>query len=146
MKILFKKEGNFLIPFNQKENEKISKLKDGNYQVEINNCDIRTISQNSAMWLFANMVAASLNNAGATFDKLLKQNKYSAEIEWNKDLVIDMLWKPIQVAVTNKKSTTQLEKSEIDKVYDALNRYLTVRVGIDHIPFPSVENIKENNV
>ena len=143
MKILFKKEGNFLIPLNEKENQKLVSLKDGNYQVEINNVDLRTLSQNSSLWLFANMVAVQLNNAGFTFDKLLKDGKYTAEVDWNKDLVIDQLWKPIQKAITNKKSTTQLEKSEIDKVYEALNKYLTVRVGIEHIPFPSVENIKE---
>lgn len=118
-------------------------LKDGIYLVEPKNSDTRTLSQNSALWLYMNMVAVQLNNGGFSFDKLLKEGKYTAEVEWNKDLVMEQLWKPIQMAVTNKKSTTQLDKKEIDRIYENVNKYLTVRVGINHIPFPSIENIKE---
>ena len=50
-----------------------------------------------------------------------------------------MLWKPIQEAVLQKKSTTELKRKEIDDVYDTINLALGQKFGI-HVPFPTIEN------
>lgn len=137
MNITFEKRGNMLIPYDKEEIEKLNKLKDGIYQVKLSNLDLRTLAQNRAFHLYFNMVAVQLNNSGLYINKLIKENKYKADIDWSGNLVKEQLWKPIQNAILDKKSTTQLEKAEVDRVYNTLNRYLS-GMGIS-VPFPNRE-------
>ena len=137
MNITFEKRGNMLIPYDKEEIEKLNKLKDGIYQVKLSNLDLRTLAQNRAFHLYFTMVAVQLNNSGLYINKLIKENKYKADIDWSGNLVKEQLWKPIQNAILDKKSTTQLEKSEVDRVYNTLNRYLS-GMGIS-VPFPNRE-------
>lgn len=137
MNITFEKRGNMLIPYDKEEIEKLNKLKDGIYQVKLSNLDLRTLTQNRAFHLYFTMVAVQLNNSGLYINKLIKENKYKADIDWSGDLVKNQLWRPIMEAILDKKSTTQLEKSEVDMVYNTLNRYLS-NMGIS-VPFPNAE-------
>lgn len=137
MNIAFEKKGNMLIPYDKEEIEKLNKLKDGIYQVKLSNLDLRTLTQNRAFHLYFTMVAVQLNNSGLYINKLIKEEKYKADIDWSGNLVKEQLWKPIQNAILDKKSTTQLEKAEVDRVYNTLNRYLS-GMGIS-VPFPNRE-------
>lgn len=137
MNITFEKRGNMLIPYDKEEIEKLNKLKDGIYEVKLSNMDLRTLAQNRAFHLYFTMVAVQLNNSGLYINKLIKENKYKADIDWSGNLVKEQLWKPIQNAILDKKSTTQLEKAEVDRVYNTLNRYLS-GIGIS-VPFPNRE-------
>lgn len=98
----------------------------------------RTITQNSALHLFFEMLACELNNAGYDMRKVMKEN---VDIPWNKDTVKEYLWKPVQEMQLLKKSTTELEKKEVDLIYETLNRHLGERFGI-HVEFPSEETLK----
>lgn len=137
MNITFEKRVNMLIPYDKEEIEKLNKLKDGIYEVKLSNMDLRTLAQNRAFHLYFTMVAVQLNNSGLYINKLIKENKYKADIDWSGDLVKNQLWRPIMEAILDKKSTTQLEKSEVDRVYNTLNRYLS-GMGIS-VPFPNRE-------
>lgn len=137
MNITFEKRGNMLIPYDKEEIDKLNKLKDGIYKVKLSNMDLRTLTQNRAFHLYFTMVAVQLNNSGLYINKLIKEEKYKADIDWSGNLVKEQLWKPIQNAILDKKSTTQLEKAEVDRVYNTLNRYLS-RMGIS-VPFPNRE-------
>ena len=139
MNITFEKRGNMLIPYDKEEIEKLNKLKDGIYQVKLSNLDLRTLTQNRAFHLYFTMVAVQLNNSGLYINKLIKENKYKADIDWSGNLVKEQLWKPIQNAILDKKSTTQLEKSEVDRVYNTLNRYLS-GMGVS-VPFPNRDKL-----
>lgn len=58
------------------------------------------------------------------------------DLDWDKESVKDLLWRPAQKALLKKSSTTELNKlQDIDKVWEHLNRYLGVNFGI-HVPFP----------
>jgi hypothetical protein len=93
----------------------------------------RTQNQNSALWLYFTHLAKALNDAGLDMKKVLKP---SVQITWNKDLVHDHLWVPIQKSVLGTESTKDLKKiGEIDQVYDIINRHISEQFGI-HIPFP----------
>jgi len=70
-------------------------------------------------------------------NKLIREDKYKADINWSGTLVKEQLWKPIQLAILDKKSTTQLEEVEVDRIYNTLNRYLS-NMGIS-VPFPNAE-------
>jgi len=66
--------------------------------------------------------------------------KPSIDIDWNPVNVKQYLWRPIQIAITQKKSTTELSKSqEIEKIHDILMRHLGEKFGLEYIPFPSME-------
>ena len=93
----------------------------------------RTLKQNSAIHVYFNLLAKTLNDAGLDQRKLLKQ---SIQIPWNADSVKEHLWKPIQEVVTQDKSTTKLDIKQVSEVYDVLSRHLAERHGI-LVDFPS---------
>lgn len=117
-------------------------LRDGIYVAKVNNQDLRTKAQNSAMHLYFTHLANELNGAGYSFTKVISDPElYKAEIEWSPLLVKEKLWKPIQEALYNKRSTTQLTKEDITRVYDNVNNYTSKRLKLG-VPFPHYE-IKE---
>lgn len=95
---------------------------------------IRTPDQNAALHLYFTMLADELNAAGYTVQLVLKEK---IDLDWDKDKVKELLWRPAQQAITGKKSTTSLNKvSDIDEIFEHLNRHIGEKFGI-HIPFPS---------
>lgn len=131
MKIVFKIEMGQVIPYSIDDKETLSKLKDGVYEVDIKNMDMRTIKQNSAMHKYFALLAKTFNDAGLTISKVIK-----IDVEWTPTTVKDILWRKIQESLLDKKSTTKLNKDEIVKVYDVLNRSLSEKLGV-HVPFPT---------
>lgn len=97
----------------------------------------RTIQQNKATWLYLTMLSDELNQAGLDQRKVLKP---SIQIPWTKDAAHDRLWIPIQEALYNTDSTTQLTTEQITLVYETLNRHLGETTSV-HVPFPSKEEI-----
>lgn len=97
----------------------------------------RTLQQNKALHLWFQLVADELNGAGLDMKKVLKP---SVDIEWNKYTIKEYLWRPVQYAQLHKKSTTRLNKNDLDKVYETLNRFLGEKFGV-HVEFPSIESI-----
>ena len=100
---------------------------------------VRTLPQNNALHLWFDYVSKELNEKGFTLQKILAM---SIEINWTPELVKTVLWKSVQEAITGKKSTTQLDKvSEIDTVYEHLNRFFAEKCNGIHIPFPNKDQI-----
>ena len=95
----------------------------------------RTGQQNKALHKFCEMLAEALNDAGYTVQKTLR---HDVDIPWNKDLVKELLWKPIQVAMTDKESTTELTTVEPSQIYEVLNLHLGEKLKI-HVEWPSEE-------
>ena len=115
------------------DKEVLESLKDGYYEVDIKNMDYRTIRQNRALHKYFTFVSEALNDAGYDIKTVIK-----ADVSWSPENIKDMMWRPLQIALLNKKSTTKLKKEEIDTVYDVMNRLLGERFGI-YVPFPSRE-------
>jgi len=99
--------------------------------LQIDENDKRTISQNSAMHKYFSMVSSALNNAGLDIKKTLV-----VDVNWSSHTVKEIMWKGIQKALLNKTSTTKLNRNEVTKVYETLNRMLAERYGI-YVEFPS---------
>lgn len=103
---------------------------------------VRSGPQNSALHVYYEHLATALNekNLGCKFilgDK-------TVELDWTPNLIKEMIWRPIQIALTGKTSTTQLDKvSEIDKIYDHLNRLFSNEPFMVHVPFPNDETKNE---
>jgi predicted restriction endonuclease len=100
----------------------------------------RTDRQNRALHLFFRMVADELNAGGYDVQIVLKEK---LGVDWTPALVKEILWKTAQRWILQKKSTTELNKSEdITKIYEHLNRHISEKFGV-HIPFPHFENEKD---
>jgi hypothetical protein len=100
---------------------------------------VRSSPQNRSLHLYYEHLAQALNEGGLTVKKLLE---HTIDLEWSGRTVKELIWRPIQIALTGKESTADLDKvSEIDLVYDHINRFISTK-GI-HVPFPSELNKHE---
>lgn len=97
----------------------------------------RTSRQNRALHLLFDHLAKELSGAGLDMRKTLKEG---VEIPWSGSTVKEYLWRPIQQAQLQKKSTTDLTTKEIDAVFETINRHLGERFGL-HVDFPSIESL-----
>jgi hypothetical protein len=102
----------------------------------------RTLPQNSALHLYYTLLANEFNENGLDVMHTLRQD---IEVPWTPILVKELIWKKIQKVMLNKKSTTELSKTEdIDKIYDTINRWTSIKFGIS-IPFPSEEELNNKS-
>ena len=98
---------------------------------------LRTPRQNNSLHLYLELVAEALNDAGYSIQEVLKN--FTMELDWSKESVKEILWRTAQKKMLGKKSTTELRKQEdIDKVFEAMTRFLGEKLQIEYIPWPSV--------
>ena len=100
----------------------------------------RTLQQNRALHKLFGMISEQLNLAGLDVRMVLKPG---IEISWTPDMVKEYLWRPIQKAMLNKTSTTELTTKEIDEAFAPLKHHLAEKFGIEQ-EFPSLESIINN--
>lgn len=93
----------------------------------------RTNKQNASIHKYCSMLSTTLNDAGLDQRKMLKPE---VEIPWSMESVKDKLWRPIQMAMFDKKSSAKLDTLEVSRVYDVLNRHTASKLGVS-VPFPS---------
>lgn len=97
----------------------------------------RTVQQNKALHVYFSLIANALNDGGYDMRKVLKPE---VEIPWSPRAVKEYLWRPVMKIQLQKASTTQMSTTDIDLVFDTINRHLGEKFGI-HEPFPSLEEI-----
>lgn len=97
--------------------------------------DKRTLTQNRAMHKFFEMLSEDLTLAGLDMKRTLKPG---VDIPWTPSMVKEYLWKPIQDAMLEKESTTELSTKEVNTVYETLIRHLGEKFGIT-TEFPKEE-------
>ena len=140
--VFFAKSENGELTFlNKKEMaDFLKKVGDRELAVEISNYKKqRTLDQNAALHKWFELLALELNLAGYTVQLVLKEK---VDLDWDKDKVKELLWRPAQKAILKKKSTTELAKLEdIDTVWEHLNRHMSEKFGV-HVPFPSKEQLQ----
>jgi len=95
----------------------------------------RTPQQNKALHKYFDMLADVLNEAGLDQRVVLKPG---IDIPWSRDSIKEQLWRPIQLAMTGKESTTELDTKEPSQIYETLNRHLAAKLGV-HVEFPNDE-------
>jgi hypothetical protein len=87
----------------------------------------RTLSQNAALHLFCGWLAEELNAAGYDMRAVLKQD---VDIPWTTAAVKEYLWRPIQRALTDKTSTTEITTVEPTLIHETLCRHLAAKLGV----------------
>jgi hypothetical protein len=95
----------------------------------------RTDQQRKAIEVYCRDLAYILNRAGLDQRKVFAAMREGVDIPWRQESVKDSLWRPIQVAILNKESTTKLNADEVTRVYDTLNRWTGTTFGIA-VQFP----------
>lgn len=133
-------KGEWVIIKESSDDIKIEPLdKDRAYEVK-GTANVRTVKQNASIHLYCKKVSEALNAGGFSLQKVVSLFKKS-EIEWTMLSVKDILWRNIQIALTNKLSTTKLESDEVTNVYKNIDNYLSQKVGIESIDFPSEQSL-----
>lgn len=94
----------------------------------------RTDQQRKAIEVYCRNVATELAKQGHTMQDVVKEIK-KAEILPTQSLIKEVVWNGISTAMLQKSSSTNLEKSEVTLVYEAMNKWLGQNFGV-HIPFP----------
>lgn len=94
----------------------------------------RSLKMNACLHKYCQLVADELNGAGLGVMKTLK---HDAEISWTGQMVKDLMWRAIQVALTDKESTTEPTNAEYKEVYRHLDRHLSQTKGLPSIAWPN---------
>ena len=100
----------------------------------------RTSLQNRSLHKFCQMLADVLNDAGYDMKRTLK---HDVEIPWTMENVKNHLWRPIQTALTEKESTTDLDTVEPSQIHEVLSRHLASKLGVSVPPWPCEETQQE---
>lgn len=93
----------------------------------------RTLKQNKSLHKFCELLADELNAAGLDMKTVLKP---SVDISWSKQSVKEFLWRPIQEAMLQKESTTDLNSAEPSEIHAVLMRHLSEKFGV-YVSWPS---------
>lgn len=97
----------------------------------------RTMTQNRAMHLYCTQLSKLMNEAGLDFRVVIKEG---VEVPWTRELTKEYMWRPVQKAITGKKSTTEPETHQYGLIYEALNRHISTKFGL-FCPFPSSDDV-----
>lgn len=127
-----------IVPLDEDAFEKIATLQEGNYyQTDLKNLDKRTEKQNRSLWLWCSNIAKCLNDNNMPINKMIEM-----KVEWNKDSVKAILFNSIMEATCNKKTSTKLVKTDINKIIDGLVQVFG-NYGLVLPPFPNKEDFEE---
>ena len=94
---------------------------------------VRTLTQNKAIHKYFVMLAESLNNAGLDVKKTMR---HDVDIPWTPELIKELIWRGVQEAMFDIKSTTKLDTEQVSKVYETINRHTSSTMGVS-VVFPS---------
>jgi len=103
----------------------------------------RSSLQNRALYLYFTFIAETLNNYGLYF-QTVDLFQMPVECEWNKDLVKEFIWKPIQKTLFDIESTTKLKTNELDVIINVLtNHFAKLELSVN---FPSSFDVMLKNM
>lgn len=98
----------------------------------------RTLTQSASLHLWFRWLAETLNDAGLDVHKTMR---HDVEIPWSDRLVKELIWRPVQKAMLDKRSTTEADRLEYSEVYDVIARHMAQNHGVEVPPWPSREGM-----
>ena len=110
-----------------------SQFKEYKYlRVDVKTGKQRTPTQNKCVHLYCEQVAQELTSKGITYDMFFDPG---FEVPWNMLTVKENVWRPLQIAICSKVSTTEPLTTDYNKIYDYVN--LKLANYEIHVPWPS---------
>ena len=106
--------------------------KDKAIKVSVKSAKTRTLTQNKSIHKYCAQLAEAFNDAGLDMNKVLAEGP---QIPWSEHNAKELIWRVVQLAVTEKKSSTELETHEVSEIYDVINRHVSQTFGL-FIPWP----------
>lgn len=88
----------------------------------------RTTQQNKGIHAYCGEVATQMQARGLDMKTVLKEG---VPISPTKELIKEYMWKPIQKALTGKESTTEINKKQVNDVYEYLAKLLAEKYDIN---------------
>lgn len=110
----------------------------GDYEIRIEKPKI-TDKQMRALYLYFDLLAEHLNDAGITRNKFFAALK--SEMRWNSDSIKTQVWHELQQARGIPRTTTKLKRPDIDLIHNDITLFLGTRFGIENVDFPSIEDL-----
>ncbi len=102
----------------------------------------RSQLQNKALHLYFTLICHELNELGHEFNyEGLNGNVF--EMRYTPDIVKEFIWRPIQVALFNIKSTTKINTIQINEVIDVITKFFADKEIV--IEFPSIDSLLTKN-
>ena len=98
----------------------------------------RSTAQNRSLHLYFSFISNELNELGIQYQYTGISGK-TFELRYTSDLVKNFIWRPIQMSMFNKKSTTQLTTKEMNDIIDVITNFFAER-GIV-LDFPSMDTL-----
>jgi hypothetical protein len=89
----------------------------------------RSDAQNDALHLWLEWVAKTLNDAGLEMIVQLPTGKQWT-IPWSKHTVKENIWRPVQEAITGKRSTTEPKRLEYKEIFKVIHSRFAEHHGI----------------
>ena len=114
-------------------NKAIEYCKTAELPIEIKK-QTRSGQQNRALHLFFRFVSESLNDIGLTFNYTGIKGM-TLETRYTEQIVKDFIRRPIQIAMFDKQSTTEITTHEINEIIDVITKFFADR-GVE-VNFPS---------
>jgi len=139
MKHKCKIENLIIIPENlYRFNEDLNRFKEAEITIE-KWVKRRTDKQNNSIHLYCQILSQEFLARGIDMREIIRDE---IPISFTPESVKIYLWKPIQMAMFGKKSTTQLDTHEVSQIHDQLNKIIIERTkGEVSVAFPSVEEL-----
>ena len=102
----------------------------------------RSNKQNASLHKYLALLSEALNDAGYDCFNFFKEG---FAMPWNERLVKELIWRPVQQVVIDKKSTTEADTIQYSEIYDVINAHMSQNKHI-FVPWPSNESLMyENN-
>ena len=96
-----------------------------------------TPEQNNALHLWFRRAAQEFNDRGIDLKMLLEEKSVSVPV--NEHIMKEVIWRPVQEAMTGKHSTQELGKVEPGDVFEVVSRHLGEHFGI-YVPWPESDD------
>jgi hypothetical protein len=104
----------------------------------------RTNQQSKSIHLYLELKAKQLNEMGITLQDVLERIQ-TAEIIPTKENLKLCVWKPMMKALYSLESTKELDRKQPDKVHEMMEWFFAKHWHTEHIPWPSNEDLREDN-
>jgi hypothetical protein len=131
---LYYKDG-ALIPMDEIQLDEMSNNleQDGLYIIKVEKVGekkMRTFQQNAALHKYLDLLAHQLNEGGFDIRKVLESMRKGFAISCTRSNLKETVWRPMQQALFNVESSTQLDTKQISEVYKHVDRFTAERFGI----------------